>query len=211
MPFVDLAADVSALEGVSDDPEAIRELTHVSKGLPRSRLVAVAILADMAKQGRTLAVVTRPYAYIHPVYGQDVTVEVPKGFVTDFASIPRIFHFIVHPFGSHAPAAVLHDYLYAVGQKKCRALADKLFLNAMKEAGVPGFRRSVMFRMVRTFGGGGYGLESDWKFVDAETGEDIEAPYACCDSPWAPEKPKRGRKNRKAAPSAEETPANGAA
>jgi hypothetical protein len=124
----------------------------------------------------------------------DVTVEVPLGFVTDFASIPSFFHFIVQPFGRHAPAAVLHDYLYAIGQHKARRLADRLFLNAMKDAGVPALRRSLMYRMVRFFGGGGYGLKDDWKFVDAESGDPVDPPYGNADISWAPPKPKRGKK-----------------
>lgn len=196
MPFIDTSRTMHGLEamGAEEGLEAVRKATHVGKEEARRRLIAVAILADMEKQGRTLAVVTRPYAYVHPVYGQDVTIEVPLGFVTDFASIPKLFHFLIHPFGRHAPAAVLHDYLYALGQKKARPLADRLFLNAMREAGVPALRRSIMFRMVRTFGGGGYGLQGDWKFVDTETGEDIEAPYQVEGFSWAPAKPKRGRK-----------------
>jgi hypothetical protein len=138
--------------------------------------------------------VTRPYAYVHPIYGAEVKVEVPLGFVTDFASIPSFFHFIVQPFGRHAPAAVMHDYLYAIGQKKARRLADRLFLNAMKDAGVPALRRSLMYRMVRFFGGGGYGLQNDWSFVDIETGEPVNAPYGNADISWAPPKPKRGKK-----------------
>jgi hypothetical protein len=196
MPFVDRSADTSGLESLAGEEglEAIRARTHVGREQARRRLIAVAILADMEKQGRTLAVVVRPYAYMHPIYGQDVTIEIPQGFVTDFASIPKAFHFLIHPFGRHAPAAVLHDFLYALGQKKARKLADRLFLNAMREAGVPPVRRSIMYRMVRTFGGGGYGLKDDWKFVDTETGVDIEPPYTVDGISWAPAKPKRRKK-----------------
>jgi hypothetical protein len=195
MPFVDMAPRASDLESAGlEGLEAVRRATHVGKDQVRRHMVAVAILSDMEKKGRTLAVVTRPYAYVHPIHGVEVTVEVPLGFVTDFASIPSFFHFIVQPFGRHAPAAVLHDYLYAIGQKKARRLADRLFLNAMKDAGVPGFRRSLMYRMVRLFGGGGYGLNDDWKFVDIDTGDPVEAPYGNADITWAPPKPKRGKK-----------------
>ncbi len=195
MPFVDMAPRASDLESAGlEGLEAVRRATHVGKDQVRRHMVAVAILSDMEKKGRTLAVVTRPYAYVHPIHGVEVTVEVPLGFVTDFASIPSFFHFIVQPFGRHAPAAVLHDYLYALGQKKARRLADRLFLNAMKDAGVPGFRRSLMYRMVRLFGGGGYGLNDDWKFVDIDTGDPVEAPYGNADITWAPPKPKRGKK-----------------
>ena len=195
MPFIDRSAGTERLEALGEGGlEAVRRATHVGKNEARRYMVAVAILSDMEKQGRTLAVVTRPYAYVHPVHGVDVTVEVPLGFVTDFASIPSVFHFIVQPFGRHAPAAVLHDYLYAIGQNKARRLADRLFLNAMKDAGVPALRRSLMYRMVRFFGGGGYGLKDDWKFVDAESGDPVDPPYGNTDISWAPTKPKRGKK-----------------
>ncbi len=195
MPFIDRSAAASALESAGDDGlESVRRKTRIGRDEVRRRLIAVAILADMEKQGRTLAVVTRPYAYLHPVHGQEVMIEVPLGFVTDFASIPSFFQGLIQPFGRHAPAAVLHDYLYAIGQKKARALADRLFLNAMREAGVPAIRRSVMYRMVRLFGAGGYGLQEDWKFVDTETGEDIDPPFSPEGLSWAPPKPKRGRR-----------------
>lgn len=195
MPFIDKSASTEGLESLGEEGlEARVARTHVGKDQKRRRLVAVAILAEMEKKGRTLAVVTRPYAYSNTVYGQDVEIEIPPGFVTDFASIPKAFHFIVHPFGRHAPAAVLHDFLYARGQQKVRAQADKLFLKAMEEAGVPPIRRSIMYRMVRTFGGGGYGLKDDWKFVDTESGDDTNAPYDPRETGWCPEKPKRGRK-----------------
>jgi hypothetical protein len=35
---------------------------------------------------------------------------VPKGFVTDFASIPRPFWSIVPTWGKYGPPAVVHDY-----------------------------------------------------------------------------------------------------
>lgn len=201
MPFVDLQAPVSGFEVLDGEKgaEAAREATHVGKGEVRRRLIAVAILSDMQKQGRTLAVVTRPYAYMQEIRGVNVVVEIPLGFVTDFASIPSFFYFIVQPFGRHAPAAVLHDYLYAVGQKKARKLADMLFLHSMREAGVPKLRRLLMYRMVRTFGGGGYGLKDDWKFVDIETGEDAAAPYGTDGFSWAPDKPQKMRKAKKPA------------
>ena len=55
-------------------------------------------------------------------------------------------------------------------------------------------RRSLMYRMVRFFGGGGYGLKNDWSFVDIETGEPVTAPYGNADISWAPPKPKKGEK-----------------
>jgi hypothetical protein len=42
---------------------------------------------------------------------------VPRGFETDYASIPRAFWVILAPTGKHTYAAVVHDYLYASGLK----------------------------------------------------------------------------------------------
>jgi hypothetical protein len=39
-------------------------------------------------------------------------VTVPKGFVTDLASIPPIFYSLLRPDGEYAYAAIIHDYLY---------------------------------------------------------------------------------------------------
>src|SRR5207247_1284886 len=50
-------------------------------------------------------------------------VEVPEGFVTDLASIPRVFYWALRPDGAYAHAAVVHDYLYWQ-QKTTRELAD---------------------------------------------------------------------------------------
>jgi len=57
-------------------------------------------------------------------------VSVPNGFVTDFASIPRIFWSALRPDGEHAYAAVVHDYLYWT-QIRSREEADHILKMAM--------------------------------------------------------------------------------
>lgn len=189
MPFIDAGMDVRELESMTE--EGLESLT-VATGRSRTRLMNVAILADLQKKGRTLAVVTKPYTYYHEVKGTEIVVTVPEGFVTDFASIPGPAQALIQPFGRHAPAAVLHDFLYALGQRKARAYADRLFLHAMKESGVPYWRRSVMYRMVRFFGGGGYSLDEDWAFVDVEYGQETTPPYPKDSIVWAPKRRKKG-------------------
>ncbi len=39
-------------------------------------------------------------------------IHVPAGFVTDLASVPRIFWTLLPPDGKYAKAAIIHDYLY---------------------------------------------------------------------------------------------------
>lgn len=81
-----------------------------------------------------------------------VGVCVPKGYVTDLASTPRIVWPIFPPFGQHQRAAIVHDYLYSRHARCSRFLADSLFREAMAALGVPLWRRVVMYYAVRLFG-----------------------------------------------------------
>jgi hypothetical protein len=88
------------------------------------------------------------------VYHSDVvgSIIVPAGFVTDFASVPRVpvaFWFV----GDTAHlAAVVHDYLYSTGIFP-KATADRVFLEAMAVTGIPHWRRWLMYLGVRWGGG----------------------------------------------------------
>jgi hypothetical protein len=84
-------------------------------------------------------------------------ITVPSGFVTDGASIPKIFWSILSPFGDYFAAAVIHDYLYSNNNDKfSRLQADLIFKEAMFNLGVPWYRREVIFRAVHSFGGSSF-------------------------------------------------------
>ena len=80
-----------------------------------------------------------------------ISLVVPKGFLTDFASVPRFLWAIFPPIDRWSRAALIHDYLYRTG-KVSRAEADAIFLAIMKEDGVPWYQRWPMYLAVRTFG-----------------------------------------------------------
>ncbi|HAG0017477.1 TPA: DUF1353 domain-containing protein [Salmonella enterica] len=82
-------------------------------------------------------------------------IAVPVGFVTDLATIPRIFWSLMPPDGKYAKAAIIHDYLYdnALRTKK---EADRIFLDAMTVLGVPAWKRVIMYHAVKLFGRGNY-------------------------------------------------------
>lgn len=83
------------------------------------------------------------------------TIEVPAGFVTDFASVPRV-PFAYWLFGGLADeAAVVHDFLYSTGVVP-RKLADKVFAEACEAKGLAAWRRGAMWLGVRLFGAGRY-------------------------------------------------------
>lgn len=81
-------------------------------------------------------------------------IEVPAGFQTDFASVPRVPIFF-ELFGDRAHReAVLHDYLYRIDSIPVaeRGQADEVFLEAMGERGKGFFTRYAMYWGVRLGG-----------------------------------------------------------
>ena len=83
--------------------------------------------------------------------GQGEYIEVPAGFVTDFATVPRVFWFVIPPWGRYGKAAVLHDYLYAQ-QRSSRKRCDRIFKHAMKILSVPRWKVFLIYNSVKLFG-----------------------------------------------------------
>jgi len=85
-------------------------------------------------------------------------VHIPRGFVTDLASIPKALRVFYSVNGEHREAAVLHDWGYyklghvAVGIQLTRLQVDELFLEAMEDLGVGWFKRHSMYWGVRMGG-----------------------------------------------------------
>ncbi len=64
-------------------------------------------------------------------------VTVPTGFVTDLASIPRVFWSLLRPDGDYVYAAIIHDFLYWT-QTTSKAAADTVLKIAMRDFNVSG-------------------------------------------------------------------------
>ena len=80
------------------------------------------------------------------------TVVVPTGFITDFASIPRIFWQLLPSDGIYTYPAVIHDYLYW-SQHTERKTADKIFRYAMQDFNVDDSTVTAIYTAVRLGGG----------------------------------------------------------
>jgi len=104
------------------------------------------MLVEMLREGRRVRL-AEPFSFT--IDGELLTI--PKGFITDFASVPRFFWRICPPWGRSWRAATIHDFLYSIGYPRERA--DLYFKDAMMLDGVPWWRREMMFRAVRVFGG----------------------------------------------------------
>ena len=82
--------------------------------------------------------------------GELKKIVINKDFITDFATVPRLFWRVLPPYGNYTNAAVLHDFLYFTGifdRKTC----DQIFALAMKKDGVKKWKIWIMYRAVRFF------------------------------------------------------------
>lgn len=77
--------------------------------------------------------------------------EVPTGFKTDFASVPRLLFWLFPAWGRYGEAAVLHDWLCAKRQLPSNE-AHRLFREAMEALCVTQWKRWTMWAAVRAFG-----------------------------------------------------------
>ena len=92
------------------------------------------------------------FSYLDPDHG---LIEVPAGFETDFASVPRwpLTFALLGSYG-HA-AAVIHDWLYTTGELS-RPDADRVFHEALRSSGIARWRAWLMWAGVRVSGSGRY-------------------------------------------------------
>lgn len=77
---------------------------------------------------------------------------IPKGFVTDGASVPRILQNLFPSYYKYFPAAAVHDYLYGSG-KYPRKECDRIFRDNMRLRLKLGWSYwGLMYYAVRLFG-----------------------------------------------------------
>ena len=88
--------------------------------------------------------------------GSGKEILVPKGFLTDGASVPQFLWNFLPSWGSYSRAALVHDYLcYRLHDGRphehapTRPDADRIFAEAMKVCGTGRLMRAVMYVGVR--------------------------------------------------------------
>ena len=104
-------------------------------------------------------IVAKDYTVSFDLDGQRQSITVPKGMLTDLASVPRVFCWIVGRVGPHLEASIVHDYQYVAWQiagirptDDMREFTDELMLVAMKAAGMK-FSAHIIYRAVRSWVG----------------------------------------------------------
>ena len=80
-------------------------------------------------------------------------IKAPSGFITDFASIPRMPLVFLRFAGMAGLPALAHDVLYSEGgSEDDRTYADLVFLQGMIDSGMDKIDANAMFQAVRVFG-----------------------------------------------------------
>jgi hypothetical protein len=124
---------------------------------------------DTSQDGRGTWRLLNLFAYRSEV--ADTVFIVPRGFVTDFASVPRIpVAFLLTGDCAHE-AAVIHDWLYTTHEVD-RAKADAVFREAAS-IGTAGWRAWLMWAGVRV--GGGKPWEAAGQVQPPSVEQEIEA------------------------------------
>lgn len=111
---------------------------------------------------------TAPFEYCVGSKDSNVKVIIPKGFITDFASVPKILWNLLPPTGSYGKAAVVHDYLYQHPwvtiydvpaqptwfrtELKIRKECDEILNEAMQVLNVGKWTRRMVYTGVRVGG-----------------------------------------------------------
>src|SRR3989304_6283390 len=114
-----------------------------------SRFTDVLLVSPLG-DGRTW-ITRREFGYDVGAEGSGNTIDVPIGFMTDFASVPRPFWIFIPQWGKYGNAAVIHDYCYWA-QTRSRKESDKIFFEAMGVLGVSSAARYLMYWAVKYFG-----------------------------------------------------------
>lgn len=78
-------------------------------------------------------------------------IKVPKGFLTDGASIPKVvWSWIGHPLAEYAPASVIHDFCCQWSPRD-NPKADYIFYECMAKLKIPYLKRTIMYWAVSLF------------------------------------------------------------
>jgi len=152
-----LHADVRAQEAYADPDAAdawLRPLLHAPG--------ASAGALHMGRFRDRIYYLDQPIRWSPGIGQKGPTVEVPKGFVTDLASIPRVFWSALPTDGIYTFPAIVHDYMYW-NQIHSREIADSIFRQGMADMKVPNAVATTIYTAVRLGGASAWSSNASLK------------------------------------------------
>lgn len=114
-------------------------------------------VSDNLCSGRGVDRITRPFAYESDLLGRIVIVE--PGFLTDYASVPRVPLGYLLLGGRAAQPAVIHDWLYHHHEVCDEDTANRVLFEAMVADGTPGWVRALIYLGVKIGGASSWGAD----------------------------------------------------
>jgi hypothetical protein len=144
-----IASSAALGEELAADPRTVE--LWMDEWMKRDRMAVGSL--HLSRFADPIYFLTKPINW-KPNPGQEsfAAVRVPVGFVTDFASIPRLFWSILPPDGKYTYPAILHDYLYWT-QTTSRDVADSILKFGMEDFSVGTVTSMAIYNAVRAFGG----------------------------------------------------------
>lgn len=101
------------------------------------------------ENGLDLFILQEDYEFI---FGNSLIINIPSGFIFDYASVPSALHSVVKSISSKSCiAALIHDYLYCT-KMFSREICDKIFFEALKVNGQSVWKCYAMYYAVKLFG-----------------------------------------------------------
>ncbi len=107
-------------------------------------------------------VLREDFGYAVGAENSDDIIDVPAGFITDLASMPRPLWSILPRWGRYGNAAIIHDWLYWQ-QSRSRAESDRIFREAMRVLGVSKPKELLIYYGVRLVGYIGWWIDKTAK------------------------------------------------
>jgi len=107
------------------------------------------VVIEKVEDKESSYLVVAPVSYLNEKYH----INVYGGWVTDGASVPKLFQNIFSSYGENTIfGAIIHDALY-MSEALPRDVCDTIFLEILELKGVSLLKRRAMYRAVRIFGG----------------------------------------------------------
>ncbi|MGO1118295.1 DUF1353 domain-containing protein [Rhodovibrionaceae bacterium A322] len=141
------------------DPYPDRQWKHITDVRYETDLILRRNIQDVinrtGENGEFL--VGEEYRISYKLDGEDRQLTVPKGLLTDLASIPAPVRSLISESGPHLEASVVHDFLYVAWQDlpsntaraADRRFADRLMKASMEAANVKPDSLSTIYNFVR--------------------------------------------------------------
>lgn len=113
-------------------------------------------------KGRRMVRLVRPMVVIlYPENADSLVLRVPKGYISDRASVPRAAHWLMTPAGDLELASYPHDWLYSHGGGELgvdKLFADQVFKAVLRAtpSHIPGWKIKAAYAAVRVGGRGGW-------------------------------------------------------